>query len=95
MSDWNYTKCAKPFATREEAREFMLKRGFDGHILARDNGCFTAVCPTYPEGYYPDAVLVETVGQSMPPTLPLVHSNDACCSSSVQDQRPARRRTLE
>lgn len=63
MSEWNYTKCAKPFSTHEEAREFMVTRGFAGHILKRDHGGFTAVCPTYPEGYYPDAVVVESVDE--------------------------------
>ena len=61
MSEWNYTKCAKPFSSVDEAREYMTPRGFEGQILARDSGGYTAVCPTYPEGFYPDAVHVETV----------------------------------
>lgn len=65
MSEWNYTKCAKPFGSQKEAREFMVSRGFAGQILRRDNGGFTAVCPTYPEGYYPDAVSVETIDEEM------------------------------
>ena len=48
MSEWNYTKCAKPFSSVDEAREYMISRGFEGQILARDNGGYTAVCPTYP-----------------------------------------------
>ena len=42
MSEWNYTKCAKPFSSVEEAREYMISRGFEGQILARDNGGYTA-----------------------------------------------------
>lgn len=63
MSEWNYTKCAKPFETAEAAKEFMQAKDFAGHILKRDNG-YAAVCPTYPEGYYPDAVLVESFENS-------------------------------
>ena len=59
MSEWNYTKCAKPFESLEQAREFMVNKDFAGHILKRDVG-YAAVCPTYPDGYYPDAVLVES-----------------------------------
>lgn len=61
MSEWNYTQCAKPFETVEQAREYMVSRNFAGQILLRDHGGYTAVCPTYPEGYYPDAVSVETI----------------------------------
>ncbi len=64
MSEWNYTKCAKPFESVDQARTFMLERGFAGQILLREHGGYTAVCPTYPEGYYPDAISVETVTES-------------------------------
>ena len=50
MSEWNYTRCAKPFGSREEAKQFMIDRHFAGQILLRNNGGFTAMCPTYPEG---------------------------------------------
>lgn len=80
MSEWNYTKCAKPFSSVEEARKYMMSRGFEGQILARDNGGYTAVCPTYPEGFYPDAVPVDTVTLSAPAVLPEVSSPEACCS---------------
>lgn len=63
MSDWNYTKCSKPFESEEAAREHMLARDFAGWILKRDTG-YAAVCPTYPEGYYPDAVVVAEVENS-------------------------------
>lgn len=77
MSEWNYTKCAKPFESQEEARAFMIKRNFAGQILLRDNGGYTAVCPTYPEGYYPDAVSVETVDES---AFTLDAAKDNCCT---------------
>jgi len=63
MSEWNYTECSKPFASHAEAREFMLARGFAGQVLKRESGGFTAVCPTYPEGFYLDAVNVETINE--------------------------------
>ena len=64
MSEWNYTKCSKPFESVEQAKEFMVQRQFAGQILRRDHGGYTAVCPTYPEGYYPDAVSVLTITES-------------------------------
>jgi len=54
MSEWNYTKCSKPFESVEDALEFMVSNSFDGQVLERAEG-YTAVCPTYPEGFYPDA----------------------------------------
>ncbi len=57
MSEWNYTKCAKPFETEEAALKYMEEKDFAGFVLRRDNG-YTAVCPTYPDGFYPDAVMV-------------------------------------
>ena len=77
MSEFNYTKCSKPFQTQVEAREFMLEKDFKGSILAREDGTFTAVCPTYPEGYYPDAVTVEVIDDNTLKTLPLTSKN--CC----------------
>ena len=79
MSEWNYTECAKPFTSVDEAREYMMSRGFEGQILARDNGGYTAVCPTYPEVFYPDAIPVETVTGQAPPTLPVLQPAEACC----------------
>ncbi len=38
----------------------MAQKDFAGYLLKRDNG-YSAVCPTYPEGYYPDAVVVREV----------------------------------
>ena len=63
MSEWNYTKCAKPFDTEQAARQFMAEKDFAGHILKRNSG-YAAVCPTYPEGYYPDAELIASFENS-------------------------------
>ena len=57
MSEWNYTKCSKPFESVEDALEFMVSNSFDGQVLVRAEG-FSAVCPTYPDGFYPDAIPV-------------------------------------
>ena len=63
MSEWNYTECAKPFETEAAAREFLVSRDFAGWILKRDVG-YTAVCPTYPAGFYPDAMVVAEIDNS-------------------------------
>jgi len=55
----------------------MLEKDFKGSILAREDGTFTAVCPTYPEGYYPDAVTVEVIDGNTLKTIPLASKN--CC----------------
>ena len=60
MSEWNYTKCAKPFQTESDAEIFMSERDFAGYLLKRTDG-YAAVCPTYPDGYYPDAEVVREV----------------------------------
>lgn len=80
MSEWNYTKCAKPFDSAESARDYLESKDFAGHVLKRDHG-YSAVCPTYPEGYYPDAVLVESVDNSKRELglLP-VSSSQSCCN---------------
>lgn len=63
MSEWNYTKCAKPFESQQEAEDYLREKDFAGYVLKRDIG-YTAVCPTYPEGYYPDATTVSEVDNS-------------------------------
>ena len=63
MSEWNYTKCAKPFESKEEALGYLQNKDFAGYVLKRDHG-YAAVCPTYPDGYYPDAVVVAEVENS-------------------------------
>ena len=55
----------------------MLEKDFKGQILAREDGTFTAVCPTYPEGYYPDAVTVEVIDDSALKPLSITTKN--CC----------------
>lgn len=83
MSEWNYTKCAKPFETEADARAFMAGKDFAGHILKRDNG-YAAVCPTYPDGYYPDATLVASFENSKgelaawKSEIPLTPTNSCC-----------------
>jgi len=77
MSEFNYTKCSKPFQSQQEARDFMLEKKFKGSILAREDGNFTAVCPTYPEGYYPDAVTVEVIEEKDFKSLQVVDAD--CC----------------
>lgn len=82
MSEWNYTQCAKPFNSQAEAREFMTSRNFAGHILKREHGGYTAVCPTYPEGYYPDAVAVETVEAHVPLLeVTAARTGNSCCDT--------------
>ena len=86
MSEWNYTKCAKPFATQGDAREFMINKGFAGKILLRDHGDYTAVCPTYPEGYYPDAVSVETIDEeALAAPSQSDHLNETECCAGPQE----------
>ncbi len=63
MSEWNYTECAKPFETEAAAREYMVSRDFAGWILKREIG-YTAVCPTYPDGFYPEAIVVAEIENS-------------------------------
>jgi hypothetical protein len=57
-------RCTKAFASVDEARDFMLAKDYDGHVLLRGDGTYTAVCPTYPDGFYPDATIVATIGTS-------------------------------
>lgn len=78
MSEWNYTKCAKPFTSVDEARDYLTGKDFAGWILKRDNG-YSAVCPTYPEGFYPDAVKVEVVNNSKDEMGSSVAQESASC----------------
>jgi hypothetical protein len=64
MSEWNYTKCTKPFESAEHAKEYMLEHDFAGWVLKRAEG-FSAVCPAYPAGYDPDATVVDQVENSL------------------------------
>ena len=79
MSEWNYTKCSKPFESQAEAETYMREKDFAGYVLKRLDG-FTAVCPTYPEGYYPDAVKVAEVENSLGELLAEeLGTNAGCC----------------
>ena len=42
----------------------MREKDFAGYVLKRLDG-YTAVCPTYPEGYYTDAVTVAAIDNSL------------------------------
>ncbi len=79
MSEWNYTKCAKPFSSVDEARQYLEEKDFAGWILKRDNG-YSAVCPTYPEGFYPDATKVEVVNNSKNEMGARSNGSESCCA---------------
>ncbi len=61
----------------------MIKNDFAGHVLKRNNG-YAAVCPAYPDGYYPDAVLVLSRDNekrelsSTAKQLPISSDSDCC-----------------
>jgi hypothetical protein len=78
MSEWNYTKCTKPFDTEESAKNYMLSKDFAGYVLRRESG-FSAVCPAYPEGYYPDAKVVLEVENSLGELASEVASKESAC----------------
>ena len=61
MSEFDIARCSKDFVDRDDAVEYMTSRGFAGFVLERGDGSITAVCPTYPDGFYPDARVVATV----------------------------------
>jgi hypothetical protein len=41
----------------------MKSKDLAGYVLKRETG-YSAVCPTYPEGFYPDAILVTEIENS-------------------------------
>jgi len=41
----------------------MVEKDFAGYVLERSEG-FAAACPAYPEGFYPDAMVVGEVENS-------------------------------
>ena len=63
MSEWNYTQCSQPFPSQADAEQYLRDKDFAGYVLKRLDG-YTAVCPTYPEGFYPDAVTVSEIDNS-------------------------------
>lgn len=78
MSEWNYTECARPFESKEEALMFMINRDLAGFVLERTVG-FTAVCPTYPEGFYADAKVVASLENTKGDLKNNSPSNTGCC----------------
>lgn len=60
----------------------MFEKDFAGHILKRETG-YSAVCPTYPDGYYPDAELIESRDNAAGELLAWNQSlkaSSTCCS---------------
>ena len=78
LSEWNYTKCTKPFETEESAKSYMVTKDFAGYVLKRDNG-FSAVCPAYPEGFYPDAEVVLQIENSLGELAKELSSKSSSC----------------
>ena len=78
MSEFNYTKCTKPFESLEAARSYMEAKDYAGFILSRESG-FSAVCPAYPEGFYPDEEVVLEVENSLGELAAQVSSKESSC----------------
>jgi hypothetical protein len=80
MSEWNCTKCAKPFQSEAEAEIFMSERDFAGYLLKKNDG-YAPVCPTCPDGYYADAVVVREVENKAGELAAFrAEAGVACCS---------------
>ena len=58
---WNVDNCVKEFSSLEVAIEFFCAKKYDGHILERSDGTFSAVCLEYPDGFYADAKIIKTL----------------------------------
>ena len=67
--DWIVERCSKPFESQEDAATYMKEKKFDGMVLKLEDGSIQAVCPTYPDGYYPNAEVLEEVKTK----------SEACC----------------
>ena len=80
-TNWNVAKCTESFDSCEEALSYMSSHSFDGMILEREDDTFTAVCPTYPDGFYPDAKIIKKVSYSESHSK----SQDNCCPEPNQD----------
>jgi hypothetical protein len=65
--EFDLNRCTKGFSTLDEARRFMVERRYAGHVLLREGGSFTAVCLAYPDGFYPDATIIETIEAPVTP----------------------------
>ena len=67
--DWIVERYSKPFESQEDAATYMKEKKFDGMVLKLEDGSIQAVCPTYPDGYYPNAEVLEEVKAE----------SEACC----------------
>jgi len=47
----------------------MKEKEFDGMVIKLEDSSIQAVCPTYPDGYYPNAEILEVVNSD----------SEACC----------------
>ena len=63
-NDWDISRCSKPFCCKEDAEEYIQAKNFEGMVLELNDGSIQAVCPTYPEGFYPQAKVLSTIGSS-------------------------------
>ena len=59
--DWIVERCSKPFESKNDAVTYMNDKKLDGMVLKLEDGSIQAVCPTYPDGYYPNAEILEEV----------------------------------
>jgi hypothetical protein len=67
--EWVVERCSKPFVSQEDASVYMKEKKFDGMVIKLEDGSIQAVCPTYPDGYYPNAEILEVVNAD----------SEACC----------------
>jgi len=59
--EWVVERCSSPFNSSEEAVNYMKKKNFGGMVLQLEDGSIQAVCRTYPDGFYPNAKILEKV----------------------------------
>jgi len=67
--EWVVESCSKPFESQEDASVYMKEKKFDGMVIKLEDCSIQAVCPTYPDGYYPNAEILEVVNSD----------SEACC----------------
>jgi len=67
--EWVVEWCSKPFESQEDASVYMKEKEFDGMVIKLEDSSIQAVCPTYPDGYYPNAEILEVVNSD----------SEACC----------------
>jgi len=60
-NEWDINRCSKPFSSTKDATEYMETRKFAGTVLELEDGSIQAVCPAYPEGFYPGAKVLAQV----------------------------------